>query len=170
MDNAIQPPHGETMPNWKMLKATWGLRGFAMTKIPLIAICRPTLLAIDREQCVVSIPFAWLAKNHLRSMYFGALCIGADAAGGLIVMNMIQARKSRVAFLFKDFKADFHKRVEGTCLFTCTDGAKLAALLAKAEASGEREEDTVTVIATVPDKLGDEPAATFQLTISMKKR
>ncbi len=75
-------PYGETMPNWKMLKATWGLRTFAMTKIPLIAILRPTLLAMDKNQCVVSIPFAWLAKNHLRSMYFGALCIGADAAGG----------------------------------------------------------------------------------------
>lgn len=158
------------MPDWKMLKATWGLRSFATVNIPFIALLRPTLIALNQEKCVVSIPFAWLAKNHLRSMYFGALCIGADTAGGLIVMTMIQAQKSRVTFLFKDFQAEFHKRVEGTCIFTCEDGKKLAELLARAEASGEREEDTVTVIATVPDKLGDEPAATFHLTISMKKR
>jgi hypothetical protein len=103
-------------------------------------------------------------------MFFGALSIGADVAGGLIVMNLIRSRRSRVAFLFKDFQADFLKRAEGAVVFTCNDGQKLAALLDKAEASGEREEDTVLVTATVPDKFGDDPVAEFRLTISMKKR
>ena len=158
------------MPDWNMFKATWSLRLFAITRIPLIAIVRPTLLKADRESCVVKLPLSWLAKNHLGSLYFGALCIGADLAGGLIVMNLIRARDSRVAFLFKDFHADFHKRAEGATVFSCHDGEKLAALLDRAETSGEREEDVVTVVATVPDKLGDEPVATFRLTISMKKR
>ncbi len=158
------------MPDWNMLKATWSLRLFALTRIPLIAIVRPTLLQADRESCVVRLPLSWLAKNHLGSLYFGALCIGADLAGGLIVMNLIRARRSRVAFLFKDFHADFHKRAEGATVFSCHDGSKLEALLDRAESSGEREEDVVNVVATVPDKLGDEPVATFRLTISMKKR
>lgn len=158
------------MPDLNMLKATWSLRWFAITRIPLIAIVRPTLLKADRESCVVKLPLSWLAKNHLGSLYFGALCIGADLAGGLIVMNLIRARASRVAFLFKDFHADFHKRAEGATVFSCHDGKKLLALLDRAETSGEREEDVVDVVATVPDKLGDEPVATFRLTISMKKR
>ena len=158
------------MPDWNMLKATWSLRLFAITRIPLIAIVRPTLLKADRESCVVRLPLSWLAKNHLGSLYFGALCIGADLAGGLIVMNLIRARASGVAFLFKDFHADFHKRAEGATVFSCHDGEKLLALLDRAETSGEREEDVVAVVATVPDKLGDEPVATFRLTISMKKR
>jgi len=158
------------MPDWKMTKATWSLRLFALTRIPLIALVRPTLLAADAEKCVVRLPLSWLARNHLGSLYFGALCIGADVAGGLIVMNLIRARRSRVAFLFKDFHADFHKRAEGATVFECRDGKNLRALLEKAEASGEREEGTVHVIATVPAKLGDEPVATFRLTISMKKR
>ncbi len=158
------------MPDWKMLKATWALRAFAWNKIPLIAILRPTLVTVDREGCVIRIPLSWLARNHLRSMYFGALCIGADLAGGLIAMNLIRARRSRVAFLFKDFHADFHKRAEGTTLFTCADGVRLAALVDRAEASGEREEDTVEVVATCPDRLGPEPVATFRLTISMKSK
>ena len=158
------------MPDWKMMKATWSLRAFAGTKIPLIAILRPTLVAVDGERCVIRIPLSWLAKNHLRTMYFGALCIGADLAGGLIAMNLIRTRRSRVAFLFKDFRAEFHKRVEGAAVFTCADGEKMRALLERAEQSGEREEDTVEVIATVPEKLGNEPAAVFHLTISMKIR
>ena len=158
------------MPDWKMFKATWSLRLFAWTRIPLIAILRPTLLAADAKRCTVKIPLGWLTRNHLGSLYFGALCIGADLAGGLIVMNLIRARRSPVAFLFKDFHAEFHKRAEGATVFTCRDGEMLGQLLMKAEESGEREEDTVEVVATVPDKLQDEPVAVFRLTISMKKK
>ena len=158
------------MPDMTMLKATWSLRLFAFWKIPLIALVRPRLLVANADQCVVRLPLTWLTRNHLRSMYFGALSIGADVSGGLIVMNLIRSRRSRVAFLFKDFQADFLKRAEGAVVFTCNDGQKLAALLDKAEASGEREEDTVLVTATVPEKLGAEPVAEFRLTISTKKR
>lgn len=158
------------MPDMKVLRATWAIRLFAWTKIPLIALIRPTILQVNSRTCVVRVPLNWLVKNHLRTMYFGALCIGADLAGGLIVMNMIRARRSKVTFLFKDFHADFLKRAEGPVVFTCHDGEKLGKLLMQAEESGEREENTVNVTATVPDKLGDEPVAEFQLTISMKKR
>lgn len=158
------------MPNWKMTKATWSLRLFALAKIPLIALVRPTLIRSDGQTCVVRIPLTWIVKNHLRTMYFGALCVGADLAGGLMVMNLIRARQSRVSFLFKDFQAEFLKRAEGACYFTCHDGQKLAELHERAEKSGEREEDTVEVTATVPDKLQNEPVALFRLTISMKKR
>jgi acyl-coenzyme A thioesterase PaaI-like protein len=158
------------MPDWKLLKATWSLRAFAWSKIPLIAILRPTLLAADARRCVIRVPLTWLTRNHLRTMYFGALCIGADLAGGLIVMNLIRSRRSGVTFLFKDFQAQFLKRAEGATVFTCADGEKMRELLDRAEQSGEREEDTVEVVATVPDKLGDEPVAVFQLTLSMKQR
>jgi acyl-coenzyme A thioesterase PaaI-like protein len=158
------------MPDWKLLKATWSLRLYAFFRIPLIALVRPRLLAIDDERCVVRLPLTWLTRNHLRSMYFGALGIGADIAGGLIVMNLIRSRRSRVAFLFKDFRADFRKRAEGAVHFTCTDGRLLRTLLDRAEQSGEREEDTVTVVATVPTEFGEEPVAVFRLTISMKRR
>ncbi|MCB1182085.1 DUF4442 domain-containing protein [bacterium] len=158
------------MSDRNLWRETWSLRLYALARIPLIALVRPTLLVADAERCVVRLPLTWLTRNHLKSMYFGALSIGADVAGGLIVMNLIRRRRSRVAFLFKDFQADFHKRAEGAVVFTCGDGARLRALLDRAEASGERDEDTVTVVATVPDRLGSEPVATFRLTISMKRR
>ncbi|MBU2502943.1 DUF4442 domain-containing protein [bacterium] len=158
------------MPDLQVLKTTWAIRLFALTRIPLIALIRPTILRADDQTCIVRVPLSWVVKNHLRSMYFGALCIGADLAGGLMIMNLIRERKSRVAFLFKDFQADFLKRAEGATVFTCNDGPLLLELLEKAESSGEREEGTVTVTATCPDKLGSEPVAAFRLTISMKKR
>ena len=56
------------MPSWKMTKATWSIRLFALAKIPMIAILRPTMLVADGESCVVRFPFSWLAKNHLGSL------------------------------------------------------------------------------------------------------
>lgn len=152
------------------LSPTWSLRLFAWRSIPMIALIRPTVLEAGPVRCRVRVPLVRLTRNHLGGMYFGALCIGADLAGGLLVMNMIRARRSRVAFLFKDLHADFLKRAEGDVVFCCDDGGKLAALLDRAEASGEREQDTVLVTATVPDKIGPEPVAVFRLTISMKRR
>ncbi len=157
------------MPDWKLLKATYSLRIFSLWKIPLIALVRPKLLALDAQRCVVRLPLTWLTRNHIGSMYFGALSIGADVSGGLIVMNLIQAKSSRVTFLFKDVQANFLKRAEGDVVFTCEDGEKLQALLATAEATGERVDDTVSIIATVPTLLQDEPVAEFRMTISLKQ-
>jgi hypothetical protein len=75
-----------------------------------------------------------------------------------------------VHFLFKDFHAEFLKRAEGDVYFTCEQGEMLTELVHRAEASGDREEAAVDVVATVPDRLGDEPVARFQLTISLKRR
>lgn len=151
-------------------KNTWLLRLFGLTRIPMLWFLRPTVEEVTADKCVVRIPLRRASRNHLRSMYFGALCAGADCAGGLIAMNLIEESGEPVAFVFKDFKADFMKRAEGDVFFTCHDGANLKALVEQAISSGEREEATVSVVATVPAKLGDEPVAKFELTISLKRR
>jgi hypothetical protein len=75
-----------------------------------------------------------------------------------------------VSFIFKDIKGEFLKRAEGAVHFTNNDGRLIQDLVGRVLASGEREEATVRVIATVPEKLGDEPVARFELTLSVKKR
>jgi len=158
------------MSAWSLFKTTWSLRLFALAKIPLIAVVRPRILMVDDKQCQVRVPLNWVTRNHVGSMYFGALSIGADLAGGWIVMSMIRQRRSRATFLFKDMSAEFLKRAEGPVVFTCQDGDKLKALLDRAEASGERVDDTVEVIATVPSLLATTPVAIFKMTISVKVR
>jgi acyl-coenzyme A thioesterase PaaI-like protein len=152
------------------LKETLKVRLFGLLKIPLIAYLKPVVEEVNDDYCTLRFPLMRRSRNHLNAMYFGALCVGADCAGGLIAMREIQARGNRVTFLFKDFKAEFLKRAEGDVCFTCQDGATLRELVRRAEASDQRVEDTVTVVATVPAKLGDTPVARFQLTISLKQR
>ena len=153
----------------RKIKETIRLRFFAFLKIPLIAHIRPVVEQLDEERCVIRFPLCRRTKNHLDSMYFGALCIGADLSGGIIAMQEIRRSGQKIHFVFKDFQADFLKRAEGDVVFTCEEGEALKELVERAAASGSREEQTVRVVATVPSRLGDEPVARFRLTISLKK-
>jgi acyl-coenzyme A thioesterase PaaI-like protein len=121
------------------------------------------------DQCVLALPFTKLNKNHLGSMYFGALCIGAEATGGVIAMRLLQQLKDgKGSLIFKDFKANFLKRAEGETFFTCKQGLEIREAVERAAKTLERVELPVHITATVPKKLGDEPVATFTLTLSLK--
>lgn len=153
-----------------LTRETLLLRSFGWLKVPLIYFCSPSVIEVSDERVAVLIPHRRRTINHLRSLYFGTLCVGADVAGGLIAMRMIQNAGDQVNLVFKDFHADFLKRAEGDTVFTCTDGAAVRACVERAIASGERENIPVHVIATVPSKLGDEPVAKFILTLSLKRK
>jgi acyl-coenzyme A thioesterase PaaI-like protein len=148
--------------------ATLGLWKFGITKIPLIFFIRPRIIEMNSKKCVVKIPFKRRTKNHLKSMYFGALSIGADLAGGLIAMNAIKKSNVKVNLIFKDMKVDFLKRVEGDAYFTCTDGELIKELVQTAIDTKERVSMPLSITTTVPDKFNDEPVAEFVLTISLK--
>jgi L-aminopeptidase/D-esterase-like protein len=102
-------------------------------------------------------------------MYFGTLCIGADAAGGLMAMRQIEASGRKVSLIFANFRAEFTKRAEGDVDFTCNDGAEIRRLVAAAIATGERQQTAVHVVATVPS-ISPDPVAMFELTLSLKLR
>lgn len=151
------------------IKDTLFLRAFSFAKIPLLFWASPRVVSLNEDTCVVSLPFIRRNKNHLGSMYFGALCIGADAAGGLIAAKLLSNLKgAKGSLIFKDFKANFLKRPEGETLFTCNDGARLSEAVKKAHETGERVDLPVEVVATVPKISGNEPVAQFVLTISLK--
>ena len=152
------------------LRATLQLRTFGFFKIPLIFYVSPFIEEFNNERIVVRIPLKRHTRNHLKSMYFGVLATGADCAGGLMAMRMIQASGQKVSLLFKDFKAEFLKRAEGDVFFTCEDGSAIRALVEKALTSDDRVNHTVHVTATVPSLLGSEPVALFELTLSLKKK
>ena len=153
-----------------LLKETLSLWAWSFFKVPMIWLTRASVVEADDRHCVVRIPFSRRNRNHLRSIYFGVLCIGADVAGGLIAMRTIAKENAGVSLIFKDFKADFLKRAEGDVLFSCDDGEAIREIVRRAVASGEREHVTVHVTARVPSKLGEEPVAQFDLTLSLKKK
>jgi acyl-coenzyme A thioesterase PaaI-like protein len=153
----------------KKTRETLSLRLFGLTKIPLLFYVGVSVAEITPERMVVRIPLRRRTKNHLGSMYFGALCIGADCAPGAFAMYLIRQQPARISMVFKDFQAEFLKRAEGDVDFICAQGTEIAELVALASASNERVERQIDVIATVPS-ISDEPVARFKLTLSLKKR
>ena len=152
------------------LRETFLLRTFGFLKVRMLFFISPTVVEATEERCVVKVPLNHRTRNHLKSMYFGALAAGADCAGGLIAMRLIQDEGAKVSLIFKDFHAEFLKRAEGDVHFTCEEGIAIRELVRKAIGSGERENMPVHITATVPSKMGNEPVARFILTLSLKRR
>src|SRR3990167_7603136 len=100
------------------LRETVLLRSFGLLKIPLLFFISPTVVEMTDQRCVVKVPLNRRTRNHLKSMYFGVLCAGADCAGGLVAMRMIQEEGNRINLISKDFRAEFMKRAEGDVFFT----------------------------------------------------
>jgi len=151
------------------IKDTISVRLWALAKVPMLNWVRPQILELTDKRTVVKIPLSRRTKNHLSSMYFGVLACGADIAGGLIAIRLISQSDEKISLVFKDFKADFLKRPEADTVFTCSDGDVIKEMVKETEKTGERINRTVHVIATCPDKFGEEPVATFELTLSLKK-
>jgi acyl-coenzyme A thioesterase PaaI-like protein len=139
-------------------------------KIPSLFFIGPRVLALDDEGCAIRIPLDLRTRNHLKSMYVGVLCAGADLASGLNAAWLIYSKHKKVKLAFKDLKADFLKRADGDVVFRSRDGARVRAAVEEADASGERVTLPVEVVATVPKKYGDEPVARFTMGLSLRRK
>ena len=143
----------------------WALGFF---KIPMIFYVSPSVVELDDHRCVIKIPLSRRTQNHWGTMYFGALSVGADCAGGTLAWKLAKDKyKGKVSIIFKDFYAEFFKRPEGHTYFTFEDGDKILQAMETAIQSGERQNIPVTIIATIPSKETD-PVAKFRLTLSLK--
>ena len=138
-------------------------------RIPLIFFCRPKVVSISDTKLEVKIKLNRRTKNHLNSMYFGVLSVGADVTGGFLAMKLIRNNQSRISLIFKDFHADFLKRAEGDVHFICEDGLAIKNLVEVAEQTGERQNLPLHITATVPS-ISNESVAEFILTLSLKKK
>ena len=148
---------------------TWKLWLFGITRIPLIFFCRPRVINITETSLEIKIKLNRRTRNHLNSMYFGVLSVGADITGGFLAMEYIRTSQSKISLIFKDFQADFLKRAEGDVHFICSEGNSIRALIKKSEETGKRESMPVHIIASVPS-ISSDPIAKFMLTLSIKKK
>src|SRR4051812_28877209 len=129
-----------------MLRETGRLWLFGLLRIPLILFVAPRVVELNGERCVIEIPLNRRTRNHLRSMYFGVLAVGADLGGGLLAQHLIDREAGgKVSLVFKDFRAQFLKRPEGATRFTCEDGAMIRELVRKAVETGERQSAPVRI-------------------------
>ena len=136
-----------------------------MFKIPMIAYVRPKLLLLDDHKVQLRIRLRRRTKNHLKSMYFGSLAVGADVAAGLHAFYFAEQSDAKLSFAFKSVKAEFHQRATTDVLFESNEGVVIQKVISAAIESKERKNHPVMVYAYNTSK---ELVATFIMEISVK--
>lgn len=152
------------------LKMTAFIRLYTFMKIPLIWWIHPSVVEISRDVSILKIPLTRRSRNHLNSMYFGAMAIGAEVCVALKAVKTINDSKKPVDYVFKDFKAEFLKRAEDDVHFVFEDAKAVEDLTQLAIKTGERQNQTFNGYAIVPKKDPTEKVMTFAVTLSMKLR
>ena len=137
-------------------------------RVPMLLFLGPRVLELDDERCAIEIPLTWRSRNHfIGAMYFGALCAGADLAGGMPAAKLI-AKHRGLRLVFGQMRAEFLKRADGDVVFRSRNPRRVAEAAREAVRTGERVAAPVEVVATVPLRYGEEPVARFEMTISLK--
>ena len=152
------------IPLKKMQRLLWKM---GMFKIPMIAFVRPKLVQLDAHTSKVNVKLRRRTKNHLSSMYFGSLAVGADVAAGLHAFYFAELSGARISFAFKAVKAEFLQRAMTDVQFISNEGQKVKAVFNEAMETKERVNKWIHV--DVKDSNGD-VVATFEMEISVKVR
>lgn len=147
---------------------TYFLWYFGHFSVPLIGYLRPKIITLTDEMMVVRIKLGRRSKNHLNSMYFGALAAGADIAGGLHGFYHAKQANSEVSLAFKSFHAQFLKRAESDVYFVSANGRLVKEMLEESRQTGIRVNKMLPVQAFAHYLTIPELVAEFSLELSVK--
>jgi len=140
---------------------------FGWLKIPMIAFCRPKIIAWDEQKVVIRIKRSRRTNNHLRSMYFGALMVGADLAAGMHAFAYSTTNKKKISLAFKSCNAQFLKRPETDVFFSAEAGDLVKVMIQQSEQTQERMHEKILV--RISDENGEEVAlVTMELSLKVK--
>ena len=141
---------------------------FGCFKVPLIGYLHPRLLTLTDQEIVLKLRLTRRSKNHLHSMYFGALAVGADLAGGLHGFYHARQADVKVSLAFKSFQAQFLKRPESDVYFVCTMGETVKDMIAESQKTGVRINKPITIRAYTNYLQQADEVASFVLELSLK--
>ncbi len=146
-------------------KMKWMLFLLGLTKIPIIGFVKPRLIELNDQKARVKIRLRRRSKNHLKSMYFGALAVGADVAAGLHAFYFAGKMGKKVSFAFKGMNVEFLMRAESDIIFSSNDGALVSAAMQESLENSSRVNKSISVIA---ENINGEIVATFTMIVSVR--
>lgn len=141
---------------------------FCHFKVAMLGYLKPRLIKLDDQEIVICLPLNRRSRNHLNSMYFGALAVGADLAGGLHGFYHADQAQCKVLLAFKSFQAQFLRRPESDVYFVCSEGAAVKAIIEETKATRERVNRPITISAYTDYPSLNNKVADFILELSVK--
>ena len=142
------------------------LRLFFWRKLPMAWLAGLRLRTLTATEASVAIRYKYLTQNPFGSLYFACLAMAAELASGIQGQLHLQGA-GRASMLVVGLEAEFNKKAVGTIVFTCADGAAVAAALAESRATGAGR--TVVCTSTGHDEAGA-VVAVFRVTWSFKAK
>lgn len=155
------------MKTFNLRNLRWKLFLLGAVKIPMIHFVRPRLVQVNADELTIKIPFRRRTKNHLNSMYFGALAIGADLAAGYHVYCLAEQKEISISLAFKSTQAQFLKRPESDVYFHSNSGAEISEHIQRALDTNERINFHVNVRAK---NTIEEEVALFDMEVSIRAK
>jgi hypothetical protein len=143
------------------------MRLYYLGKLPLAFMAGLRLRELDAEHAVVTVPYGWRTTNPFRSTYFAALSMAAELSTGALAKLATDLAPRPVAMLIVGLTASFEKKATATTTFTCAEGDKIAAAIARTVETGEPATAEVETIGRSPDGT---VLARFTFTWSFKAR
>ena len=143
---------------------------FSVFKIPMIGYVKPKLISIDSEKAVFKISLRRRTRNHLGSMYFGSLTIGADLAGGFHAFYLSDKMNKKISMVFKNFEADFIKRPDSDVYFVSESGKLVQEMIDETITTKERVTQSIAIDAYTNYFTNPEKVAEFKLGLSLKDK
>jgi hypothetical protein len=143
---------------------------FCHFKVAMIGYLKPRLITLNEATIVICLPLTTRSRNHLNSMYFGALAVGADLAGGIHGFYHAELAQCNVSLVFKSFQAQFLRRPESDVYFVCSEGELVKAMIQETKMTKERVTRPIHIDAYTDYPAQMNKVATFILELSVKIR
>ncbi len=141
---------------------------FGLFKIPMIGFVGPKIIEFNEHRIIVKVPYKRRTLNHLKSVYLGALVVGADLVAGFHAFYMARERDLNISLVFKNFNAEFIKRPMSEVFFVCEEGQNVNAMIERSIESGERQTQDIYIKAYTNYPEDPEHIANFTLGLSLK--
>ena len=143
---------------------------FSVFKVPMIGYVKPKLISIDAEKAIFKIKLSRRTRNHLGSMYFGSLAIGADLAGGFHAFYLSDKMNKKIALIFKNFEAEFIKLPKSDVYFVSESGSQVQEMLDETISTKERVTQKIVIDAYTNYFTDPEKVAEFKIGLSLKDK
>ena len=151
----------------KLVKHPVKFRMFLMTRLPSAFFCGVRVRDINRQQCIVTVPYKWLSQNPFRSTYFACLSMAAEMSTGSLAMAHSYQRKPGISMLVVKVESEYFKKATGRTRFTCAEGHILQEAIEQCTVTGE---PTIARVRSAGRNASDELIADFYITWSFKAR
>ncbi|MFK7874016.1 MAG: DUF4442 domain-containing protein [Oligoflexales bacterium] len=142
-----------------------GILWWCLRKVPMLFWVKPKVLELTPQCCRLQVPLNWRTKNHVGSMYFGALLSAADLVCGLLVLGVMEEQQLPCRLLFKEVHGKFLRRPEDKVEFCCVRNTSLEKTFLSLQSSGGKAFADLKVQAFSQGEL----VAEFELEVALKR-